>query len=155
MRPLFAPSLECTRIPVIQQLIEFASKHWEPWAAAVLAFVGIWFELRTRQEDMASVSPHELVRLVNQNALVIDLRAPDLYKAGHVSGARQMSGEQILKAADTLKKYKGKTVVVYDDTGSLGNSAVRQLIAQGFTKALNLRGGLAAWRAENLPLMRG
>jgi rhodanese-related sulfurtransferase len=66
-----------------------------------------------------------------------------------------MSGEQILQAADTLKKYKEKVVVVYDDTGSLGASAVRQLVAQGFTKAFNLRGGLAAWRTENLPLTRG
>jgi rhodanese-related sulfurtransferase len=65
-----------------------------------------------------------------------------------------MSGEQILKAADTLKKHKEKALVVYDDTGSLGASAVRQLAAQGFKKAFNLRGGLAAWRAENLPLSR-
>jgi rhodanese-related sulfurtransferase len=34
-------------------------------------------------------------------------------------------------------------------------SAVRQLAAQGFTQAVNLRGGLAAWRTENLPLTRG
>ena len=62
---------------------------------------------------------------------------------------------QILKAADTLKKYKEKPIVVYDDSGSLGPAAVRQLAEQGFTKALTLRGGLAAWRAENLPLTRG
>jgi rhodanese-related sulfurtransferase len=37
----------------------------------------------------------------------------------------------------------------------LSASAVRQLAAQGFTKAFNLRGGLAAWRTENLPLTRG
>ncbi len=66
-----------------------------------------------------------------------------------------MSGEQILEAADTLKKYKEKTVVVYDDTGSLGAAAARRLAAQGFTKAFTLRGGLAAWRTENLPLTRG
>ena len=43
---------------------------------------------------------------------------------------------------------------MYDDTGSLGAAAVRQLTAQGFTKAFTLRGGLSAWRAENLPLAR-
>jgi rhodanese-related sulfurtransferase len=139
----------------MQHLIEYATKHWQLfWGTVVLAFVAIWFELRARQEELASVSPQDLVRLVNQGALVIDLRAPDQYKAGHVSGARQMSGEQILKAADILKKHKEKTVVVYDDTGTVGHSAVRQLTAQGFTRAVNLRGGLAAWRSENLPLAR-
>lgn len=138
----------------MERLIQFASHHWEPWAALVLAALIIVFEMRARQEDMASISPQDLVRLVNQGALVIDLRPPEQFKAGHVSGARQMSGEQILKAADLLKRHKEKTVVVYDDGGSLGHSAVRQLAAQGFTRAFTLRGGLAAWRSENLPLSR-
>jgi rhodanese-related sulfurtransferase len=31
---------------------------------------------------------------------------------------------------------------------------VRALTQQGFTKVFNLRGGITAWRAENLPLAR-
>jgi rhodanese-related sulfurtransferase len=33
-------------------------------------------------------------------------------------------------------------------------SAVRTLRANGFTKVVNLRGGLGAWQQENLPLVR-
>ena len=51
-----------------------------------------------------------------------------------------------------MKKHNEKLVVVYDDTGSLAAAAVRQLTAQGFTKAFALRGGVTAWRADNLPL---
>jgi len=91
---------------------------------------------------------------MNQGALLLDLRPADQYQAGHLAGARQMSGEALLAAGDTLKKHKEKTVVVYDDTGSLSGAAVRQLAAQGFTRAFTLRGGLAAWRADNLPLSR-
>ena len=91
---------------------------------------------------------------MNQGALLLDLRPSEEYQAGHLAGARQMSGEAVLSAGDTLKKHKEKTVVVYDDTGSLGTKAVRQLVAQGFTRAFTLRGGLAAWRADNLPLSR-
>jgi rhodanese-related sulfurtransferase len=139
----------------MDRLIEFSTHHWALfWGAIVLGSLIVVFELRARAQEQASISPQDLVRLVNQGALVIDLRPQDQYKAGHVSGARQMNGEQILKAGDTLKRHKEKPVVVYDDTGSLGHSAVRQLLAQGFTKALNLRGGLAAWRSENLPLSR-
>jgi rhodanese-related sulfurtransferase len=86
---------------------------------------------------------------------VIDLRPADQYAAGHLTGARRMDGEQILKAGDTLKKYKLKPLIVYDESGSLGNSAARQLKAQGFTQAFNLRGGVAAWRSDNLPLEKG
>ena len=140
----------------MERLLDYVNHH--PWLAGALVLVLIivaLYELHARRETRASVSPQDMVRLMNQGALLIDLRPAEQYTAGHVNGARQMSGEQILKAADTLKKYKEKAVVVYDDTGSLGASAVRQLVAQGFTKAFSLRGGLAAWRTENLPLTRG
>jgi rhodanese-related sulfurtransferase len=140
----------------MERLIEYTNHHpWLTGALVLIAIVVIVYEMRARSETMASVSPQDTVRLMNQGALLIDLRPPEQYTTGHVGGARQMTGDQILKAGETLKKYKDKTVVVYDDTGSLGASAVRQLAAQGFTKAFNLRGGLAAWRTENLPLTRG
>lgn len=110
--------------------------------------------MRVRAESLHSVSPQELIRLMNQGALVLDLRPAEQYQAGHLTGARQMSGEALLNAGDTLKKHKEKAVVVYDDSGSLGGSAVRQLAAQGFTRVASLRGGLAAWRADNLPVSR-
>ena len=140
----------------MEHLIEFATVHyWLATATVLVAALVIVYEMRARSEGLVSISPQEVVLLINRGALLIDLRPQEQYAAGHVNGARQMSGDQILKAADTLKKYREKAVVVYDDTGSLGASAARQLAAQGFTKAFNLRGGLAAWRAERLPLARG
>jgi rhodanese-related sulfurtransferase len=139
----------------MDRVLEFVSHH--PWLAAATALAAALiavYEMRARAESLVSVSPQELIRLMNQGALVLDLRAPEQFKAGHLEGARQVSGEQILSAADTLKKHKEKAVVVYDDTGAASASAVRQLAAQGFTRAFTLRGGLAAWRADNLPLSR-
>ena len=139
----------------MDRLLEYITHHpWYASGAAVAALLVIVYELRTRNENVSAVSPQDVVRLMNQGALVIDLRPADAFATGHVAGARQMSGEQILKAGDTLKKQKEKVLVVYDDTGSLGAAAVRQLAAQGFTKAFNLRGGISAWRAENLPLSK-
>lgn len=136
-------------------MLEYLSHH--PWlgtaTAVVVALVAV-YEMRARSESLRSVTPQELIRLMNQGALLLDLRPPEQYQAGHLAGARQMTGEQILKAADMLKKHKEKAVVVYDDSGSLGMAAVRQLVAQGFTRVVALRGGLAAWRADNLPLSR-
>ena len=120
----------------------------------MLAALVAIYEMRMRSEGLRSVSPQELIRLMNQGALVLDLRPAEQYQAGHLNGARQMSGEQIMSAGDTLKKHKEKTVVVYDDSGNLGAAAVRQLSAQGFSRVFALRGGLSAWRADNLPLSR-
>jgi rhodanese-related sulfurtransferase len=139
----------------MDRVIEFLSHH--PWlgtaTVAAVAMVLV-YEMRTLSESRLSVSPQELIRLMNQGALLLDLRPAEQYQAGHLTGARQMNGEQILKATDTLKKHKEKAVVVYDDSGSLGAAAVRQLTDQGFTRVFALRGGLAAWRADNLPVSR-
>jgi rhodanese-related sulfurtransferase len=139
----------------MDRVLDFASHHpWLATATVVLAALVAIYEMRMRSEGLRSVSPQELIRLMNQGALVLDLRPAEQYQAGHLNGARQMSGEQILSAGDTLKKHKEKTVVVYDDSGTLGAAAVRQLSAQGFSRVFTLRGGLSAWRADNLPLSR-
>jgi rhodanese-related sulfurtransferase len=139
----------------MERLIEYAGNHPYLAALAVLAAVlVIGYEVRARSQNYAGVSPQDVIRLQNSGALILDIRPQELYAAGHINGARQMASDQILKATETLKKYKEKVIVVYDDTGSLGASAARQLAAQGFTKAFSLRGGLGAWRTENLPLAR-
>jgi len=139
----------------MERLLEFASNH--PWLVSGFAgalLLALAFETRTRSENAAAVSPQDLIRLQNGGALVLDIRPDEQFKAGHVAGARHMASDQILKAAETLKKYKEKPVIVYCESGSVSAAAVRQLVAQGFTKAFKLRGGLAAWRAENLPVAK-
>jgi rhodanese-related sulfurtransferase len=140
----------------MDQLTQYIqTNHWLVIAtAAVLALV-IMFEIRARAEGLAAVSPQDAIRLMNRGAVVIDLRAAEPFAAGHLAGARRMDGEQLLKAGDTLKKYKQKPLIIYDESGSAGTAAARQLKAQGFEHAFNLRGGLAAWRADNLPLEKG
>jgi len=140
----------------MDRLIEYAGHHTLLAAAAVfMAVVVIGYELRTRAHSFAAASPQDVIRLMNQNALVLDIRSQEAFAAGHVTGARHMPSDQIVKAGETLKKHKDKPIVVYCESGPLAASAVRQLIAQGFTKVFSLRGGLAAWRTDNLPLAKG
>ena len=140
----------------MDQLTQYIQmNHWLVAGTVVVLGLVIAFEIRSRGESLAAISPQDAIRLMNRGAVVIDLRPAEQYAAGHLSGARRMDGAQILKANDTLKKYKQKALIVYDESGSLGTSAARQLKAQGFEHAFNLRGGVAAWRSDNLPLEKG
>jgi len=139
----------------MQQLIEYAGHH--PWlvAFALLAAAAVVaYEMRQRQQDAGALAPQDVVRLMNQGAAVFDLRSTEAFAGGHISGARHLPSEQLSTAADTLKKYKDRPLVVCAETGAPGAAAARKLSQQGFSKAFALRGGLAAWRAENLPLAR-
>jgi rhodanese-related sulfurtransferase len=140
----------------MDQLVEYASHHPYLVGLAVFALViVVVYEARARASAAAAVSSQDLIRLMNQGALVLDIRKPEEFAAGHVNGAKHLASDQILTAAETFKRFKEKPVVVYCDTGSLAAAAVRQLTLQGFTKAFNLRGGFAGWRTENLPVAKG
>ncbi len=140
----------------MDNLAQYVSEH--PWLVAmavVAALLVIVFEIRARRDAFAAVSPQDLIRLQNQGGIVLDLRSSTDYAAGHIGSARDFDAAQILTAHETLRKYKEKPVIVYCESGSTGASAARVLSGQGFTQAYNLRGGLAAWRADNLPLALG
>jgi rhodanese-related sulfurtransferase len=131
------------------------TKHPLLAGAIVLALVVVVaFEARLRSKGESAISSQDLIRLMNQGALVLDIRKPEEFAAGHVNGAKQLDSDKILTAGDNFKRYKEKPVVVYCDSGSLAAAAVRQLTHQGFTKAFQLRGGFAGWRAENLPVAK-
>jgi len=139
----------------MEDLIKYVTNHPLLASAVVVALiVVVTFESRLRATAFAAVSSQELIRLMNQGALVLDIRKPEEFAAGHVSGAKHLASDQILSAGTNFKRFKEKPVVVYCESGSLAAAAVRQLNAQGFTKAFTLRGGLAGWRAENLPIAK-
>jgi rhodanese-related sulfurtransferase len=139
----------------MERLIQYVTAHPYLAGAVVLALViVVTYESRMRSVAYASISSQDLIRLMNQGALVLDIRKAEEFALGHVNGAKHLSSEQILTAGEQFKRFKEKPVVVYCDSGSLAAAAVRQLTEQGFTKAFTLRGGFSAWRAENLPVAK-
>jgi rhodanese-related sulfurtransferase len=139
----------------MDRLIEYVTRHPLLAGAVALALVVVFtFESRLRSSGHAAISSQDLIRLMNQGALVLDIRKSEEFAAGHVNGAKSLSSEKILTAGDEFKRFKDKPVVVICDSGSLASAAVRQLTQQGFTKAFTLRGGFAGWRAENLPVAK-
>jgi rhodanese-related sulfurtransferase len=139
----------------MQRLIEYIGNHYYLAAAAVAAaVVVIVYELRERVQAFAALSAMQAVRLMNQGALVIDLRAKDLYDAGHIGDARNVPLADLESQAESLRKWRDKNVITYCDSGANGASAARSLIKLGFTKVFNLQGGLNAWVKDNLPLAK-
>jgi rhodanese-related sulfurtransferase len=139
----------------MDRLLEYLQRH--PFLVALLGaalLAVLAFELRARRLGYAAIQPQEAIQLMNQGAPVYDLRAADAFAGGHITGARSLPPAQHESAPETLKKYREKLLILYCDTGASAGDAVRKLHAAGFTKVFNLRGGLNAWRAESLPLVR-
>jgi rhodanese-related sulfurtransferase len=105
-------------------------------------------------QAFAALTAMQAVRLMNQGALVIDLRGKELYDAGHIGDARNVPMAELAAQAESLKKWRDKNVITYDDSGTAGASGARTLTKLGFTKVFNLQGGLNAWLKDNLPLAK-
>ena len=137
----------------MEQLLEFAGNH--PFLVlglvAMTALVVV-NELRLLTSGTA-VEPAEAVRLINQDAAVLDLRGKTAWEKARISGARHAPPDELSEAVKDLER--DRPVLAYCDTGAQGGKAAARLRKEGFGQAYNLKGGLAAWERENLPLERG
>jgi rhodanese-related sulfurtransferase len=139
----------------MQHFLEYVANHPVLVGATVLlALAALAYEWSRARGGGLSVGPTEAVQLMNQGALVLDVRSRDQYDAGHVIDARNVPSADLSLSVETLKKYREKPVLTCCETGMTASAAARTLREQGFSKVASLRGGLQAWRAENLPLVR-
>ena len=101
-----------------------------------------------------SVSAMQATQLINrEDALVLDVREPGEFGAGHILGAKNVPASRIESSgAEIAAKRKDKPVIVYCDTGNRGSKAISALKKQGFARVSNLSGGIGAWQQAGLPV---
>ena len=139
----------------MDRLLEYITRH--PFLAggtAALALAVLAYEASRARSGGQSVGPMDAVRLLNQGALVLDVRSQAEFDSGHILEAKHVPQDQLASSAEALKKYKDKVVIACCESGMRSGAAARVLQAQGYTKVVNLKGGLQSWRSENLPLVK-
>lgn len=117
-----------------------------------MALVVIFYELRQKAGEVAALSPAQAVRLINQGARIVDIREQAQFDAGHIVDAVNMPADELADAIDGRFK-KAKSIIVVCDNGVRSGQAVTALRKKGHDQAFNLRGGISAWRTENLPVV--
>lgn len=137
----------------MSEYLAFATDHiFLVGAAIALVVIIAIFEVRRLRRPWHDAEPMEAVRLVNAGAQLLDLRGHDAFRAGHIVNARHLPLDELGAKADKLDRTI--PVVVYCDSGITSNRAAEQLVGLGFADVWQLRGGLAAWKRENLPLAK-
>lgn len=97
------------------------------------------------------VNPTQATHLINrEDALVVDVRDPGEYGAGHILGAKNVPLSRLGEAE--LSKKKERPVIVYCDGSDRSSKAVSALKKQGYARVVNLSGGLKAWQQAGLPV---
>ena len=87
-----------------------------------------------------------------EGAGLVDLRDDADFAKGHVLNAVNIPMAQLESRLGELSKFKDKPLIVYCDAGNRSGAALDILKKNGFDKAFNLGGGIAAWQQAGLPL---
>ena len=136
--------------------MEFAGNHTLLVFALVTSFLLLIFtELRRKATGMLAVAPTDAVKLINNDAVVLDTRSAESFSRGHIVGARNVPIGELDGHLEKLSRFKNKPVVAVCDAGVTSTRAVKALRNSGFESVYNLKGGMAAWGQAGLPVVSG
>lgn len=85
----------------------------------------------------AEVKPDEAWKLIEEGALVIDVRTEGEFNPGHLPGVLNIPYEQVDRLKDAIGEDKGRSVLVYCRSGRRSGIAKKSLAAVGYTNVVN------------------
>ena len=136
------------------QITSFAMTHW----VLVVSFVAIALliiaeEGKSRGVGGGQVNPKMAVAMINRDqAVVVDIRSKDAYKAGHIVGAISIPKDDI-EDSPKIKSIEGNPLVIVSAKGHDANRVALTLRRKGFDTKV-LAGGIDAWKAADMPVMK-
>lgn len=140
----------------MDRILEFAGNHTLLTFALVTSFLLVIFsELRRKASGVLSIEAPEAVRLINADALVVDLRSAEAFGRGHIVNARNIPADEIDARIDKLGANKSKPVVVVCEAGLTSSKTADKLRKAGFDSAYGLKGGMNGWTQAGLPVVTG
>ncbi len=140
----------------MDKLVEFSGNHTLLVLALMISFfVVVFTELRRKASGLVNVEAIEAVKLINNDAVVIDLRSADAFSRGHIVSAKNIPSDELDAKMASLQSMKSKPIVAVCDLGTTSTKAVNTLRAAGFDSVYGIKGGITGWSQAGLPLVTG
>ena len=138
----------------MNMFLEFATNHTLLVTALLFSFFLVIFtELRRQASGMTNVEPQAAVKLINADAVVLDLRSADSFALGHIVNAKNIPFDELEANKDKIDKYKSRPIIAVCNQGVTSTRVVKSLRKTGAENVYGLKGGITAWTQANLPLV--
>lgn len=116
-------------------------------------FVLVFFELSRRARGVSNVEPQDAVKLINADAVVVDLRSAEAFSHGHIVGAKNIPYDELDEGMTKLERFKSSPIVAVCDAGMTSGKVVASMRKAGLDNVYGLKGGITAWTQASLPLV--
>jgi len=83
--------------------------------------------------------------------LVVDVRQPEEYRRGHISGSKLIPLGELSSRMNELPK--DKEIVLVCASGNRSRSATKRLVSEGYN-AVNMNGGMMSWARSGLSIKK-
>lgn len=138
----------------MERFFEFIANH--PYLVGAFVLLLALFIRNETRRGGRSVTPQQLVDMVNrEDAVVVDIRERKEFQDGHIVDALNIPNASLESRLDELKKFRDRPIVVACKMGQNAGAAGTLLRKQGFENVARLSGGMAEWRNQNLPVVKG
>lgn len=133
-------------------------KNAQQWlliaAAALVLFYIIRFGSSETSFNVRQVDSVQAKSLMDDGAVVVDVRGREAYEGRHIPGALSIPLESLRRAIPAaLADAKTKSVVVYCGDGvTIGPEGTDILNKAGFVNAVNLKPGISGWEEAGYPV---
>lgn len=106
-------------------------------------------------QEIKAVTPHEAREWIAAgDAVLIDVREPEEFRSEHIASALSLPLSEVGNLTRLVTVPTGRKVIFQCLKGSRGQQACELLIRKEANEhpVFNLKGGIAAWKAEGLRL---
>ena len=98
------------------------------------------------------VTPTDAQQRAKQGAILLDVREPSEWRAGHAPGATLIPLGQLSQRLAELPRER--EIIAVCRSGNRSGVAAGILRGAGFTQVHNMTGGMNAWARAGLPIKR-
>jgi rhodanese-related sulfurtransferase len=141
----------------VERLIEFIGNHpFLVFLFLAILLLLVWNIFSGSLSALPQLTAAEATLLLNrENAVLVDVRTPEQYAAGHILHAVSIPEGELAARQKELEKHRGRPVIAYAEAGPPSVRAAAAMRASGVERIYCVKGGIAAWRNAGLPVTKG
>lgn len=103
---------------------------------------------------LVDIEKFKALRAAHPDALLVDTRETEEWVTGHASGAIHISKGVIEKEIESRAPKKDATIVLYCHSGARSALAAENLMRMGYSNVYSLDGGITAYQAAGMPMVK-